>query len=1106
MSRRQTILAAQSHEERRPKVLVVEDETIVARDIQMQLLNLGYEPVGHATRGETAMGMAGELHPDLVLMDIRLAGAVDGIDAAQFIHSHYAIPVVFLSAFSEDDTLARAKLANPYGYILKPFSERELRTVLELALYRHQTERQQNALHEISEAANAALDMPDLCRRIHAIISDLLPASNFYVALHDAETDILSFPYYIDERDPPPAPSRLMDRRSLTRLVLESSEPLLLSSDALSTASPRLNVDIYGTLGLDWLGVPLKIGSVSIGMLAVQSYTGTDRYTEKDKHLLRFVSGHVAASIVRLRAQQALLESETRYRFAFDQSPIAIALIAFPDGSIHNANAACLNLFGFTETTIRNKSLLDLNIWVDLGDRQRLLMQLGNSGAVNDFETRLRRHDGSLFEVAYSGNLVTIDNARYSLGSLQDITARKKAERWQRHYADTLALITTDAATLAIMDTLIRFAESEANGLRCVVEKARGKDGQNAKSHPAHPTGFSLCGSQPIISSNRAVLGAFAAYCQQPRNLTADETELLRNSAALAAVAMERARAREDQRLAKAVFEQSKDAIMLTDKKHRIVLVNAAFEALAEHSSAEVIGQRPDVMAADRNEPGLQKTIQEAIHRNGYWQGEVWGKKKSGATYPQSMSITRITDERGAISHYISIFKDLTEQKLQLARIEELAFHDSLTGLPNRALLLDRLDRMLSAAQRRGGHGAVLFFDLDRFKEINDSQGHAVGDQVLIETARRFQAVSRDEETLARLGGDEFMFIAENADHRAASLIAMRLLSVLSTPIEVAGIAHSISASIGIACYPEDGQTSTELIKCSDIAMYRAKADGGGIFRHYQAQMSAALEKRLSIAKRLTHALRNGSLQLYYQPQVELGSGRIIGAEALLRWNDPELGWISPAEFIPIAEERGMMGPLGDWVLLEACRQINDWAQSGAFLDGKLAVNVSALQMDDLDIVDRLLAIVTAAGLTADRFEIELTESSMMANPERAVTVMERLRSAGFDLSIDDFGTGYSSLAYLKRFSANQIKIDISFVRNMLTDNNDRTMVTAIIAMARGLGLRTVAEGVEDPDQAAALLALGGDFAQGYYFGRPEPGDVFMRNWLSSAPETAQGR
>ncbi|PKM01237.1 MAG: hypothetical protein CVV16_15140, partial [Gammaproteobacteria bacterium HGW-Gammaproteobacteria-6] len=378
---------------------------------------------------------------------------------------------------------------------------------------------------------------------------------------------------------------------------------------------------------------------------------------------------------------------------------------------------------------------------------------------------------------------------------------------------------------------------------------------------------------------------------------------------------------------------------------------------------------------------------------------------------------------------------------------------------------------------------------------INDSQGHAVGDLALVEVSRRFQRLLRKEETLARLGGDEFVLIAEGANQETAAMIAERILHALRAPMQLSDQATHLSASIGIAMYPEDGDNVGDLIKHADIAMYRAKAMSGG-YRFYQAAMSAALQERLGLARRLEFAIEQGQLQLHYQPRIALASETMQGAEALLRWHDAEFGEVSPAQFIPIAEERGLIGALGDWVIAEACRQMAQWQEQGLAFPGTVAVNLSALQLHLPDMVGKLLARIDAAGLTTDRFELELTESSMMADPAASIAILDQLHGAGFSLAIDDFGTGYSSLVYLKRFAVDNIKIDMSFVSDMLSDRSDAAIVATIVAMSRSLGLRTTAEGVESAEQAEALLQLGCDFAQGYHFGRPEPADVFARRWL----------
>ncbi|MEW6133121.1 MAG: EAL domain-containing protein [Pseudomonadota bacterium] len=486
----------------------------------------------------------------------------------------------------------------------------------------------------------------------------------------------------------------------------------------------------------------------------------------------------------------------------------------------------------------------------------------------------------------------------------------------------------------------------------------------------------------------------------------------------------------------------------------------------------------------------------------------AWQAALRGAPYHVQHRIdaageTRWVEERAAIEFdsnrrpvkAVGTVQDITERKAAEARIEKLAFYDTLTGLPNRALFLDRLKHELAAAERQGRRLSLLFLDLDRFKEINDTLGHDAGDRVLAEVARLLKRALRAEETLARLSGDEFVVIAaDSAD--AASRIAERITRALALPIPINGQSFIVSASIGIAIFPEDGRTAEDLLKHADIAMYRAKGSGGG-YRFYRAEMGEDLARKLAIAKRLEAALSNGGLQLHYQPQIHLPSGRLVGAEALARWQDAEWGVVAPATFVPIAEERGLIGPLGEWALHEACRQVRHWHEMGRPMPGKVAVNVSAHQFDDDDFVERMLSIPREHGIAAHHIELEITESGMMRDPERAVDITRALAGAGFALSIDDFGTGYSSLSYLKRFPMSKLKIDISFVRDMLTDRNDYAIVSAIIAMGRSMELETLAEGVEQADQVDALLTLGCQLAQGYHFGRPLAAHDFEKKWLS---------
>ncbi|NMM37689.1 MAG: EAL domain-containing protein [Glaciimonas sp.] len=733
-----------------------------------------------------------------------------------------------------------------------------------------------------------------------------------------------------------------------------------------------------------------------------------------------------------------------------------------------------------------------------------------------------------------------------------NIAENQRSEQWQQHYTQTLDLLAADAPLATVLEGFAVFVERQCGEALCSIhllssdgkrlicsaapslpefyssingiELGEGVEScgtaafvafftggagtvEDALTHPywvcqrelAIRAGLHACWCEPILSVGGKVLGTFALNYRKPRTPTPDEIACIRREARFAALVIDRTQQQENLRLAAVVFEQGIAAVVITDARQHILSVNRAFTQMTGYPPEEVIGQTTRILQSGRHDTAFYRTMWESIQETGGWQGDAWERKKTGECYPKWLSISAVRDGQGKITHYVSSSVDITEQKAHVAHIEQLAFYDSLTGLPNRALFMDRLKQSLAVAQRHEQRVAILFMDINRFKEINDTQGHNVGDQVLIEVARCFQAITRGEETLARLGGDEFGVTAAGADQAAATLIAERLQQALVEPITVKGQTFTLGMSIGIAVYPEDGATTEDLLKRADIAMYRAKESGGG-YRFYQPEMSAGLADRMTIARNLSRALNAGALELYYQPQVTLQTGAMIGAEALLRWNDPECGRVGPAQFIPIAEERGMMSELGKWVLQEACRQMKAWQDSGLHFPGRLAINLAAQQLEDADIADNIQEIVRAAGLTPACLELELTESGLMGNVERTIKIMQTLKTAGFALSIDDFGTGYSSLSYLKRLPADTLKIDISFVRDMLKGRHDYTIVTTIIGMARNLGLKTIAEGVEELEQAEALLALGCDEAQGYYFGHPEPAHVFAQKWLGTAP------
>ena len=617
----------------------------------------------------------------------------------------------------------------------------------------------------------------------------------------------------------------------------------------------------------------------------------------------------------------------------------------------------------------------------------------------------------------------------------------------------------------------------------------------------AEAHGFRACWSEPVFDDAGRPMGTFAVYYDEVREPEADDLVLLRQSASLAALVIQRAAAHEDLMLAAALFEQGTESVLVTDAQHRIVRVNRSFERLTGFTPEEAIGRRPSELHEQAPIATLGRSVEEDAEAEGHWQGELLIRRKDGEIVPVWLAVVALRGADGRISHFLRTAIDLRETKAQAERIRQLAFFDPLTKLPNRALVTDRLRQALVSAERRRQSLAVLFIDLNRFKEVNDTLGHDVGDQVLAAVAQRFAAAVRRDDSLGRLGGDEFIVIADGASESDATLCAERLMDSLAEPVVVQDQPFALGASVGIAMYPGDGRVPDELMKHADIAMYRAKGNGGGI-RLYQPEMSSGLGERVALARDLRYALMRGdALSLHFQPQFDLASGALSGAEALIRWQHPTLGAISPAAFIPLAEERSMMNEVGDWVLRAACRQLAAWKGEGRALPGRLAINVSAQQLDAPDALLRARRVLDATGIGADEIEMELTESALMRNIEHAMAVMRELREAGIALAIDDFGTGYSSLAYLKRFPVERLKIDMSFVRDMLTDQNDYAIVSSIIGMARPLQLTTVAEGVEHVAQADALRELGCTHGQGYLFGRPVPAAEFADRWLPPASQ-----
>jgi diguanylate cyclase (GGDEF)-like protein/PAS domain S-box-containing protein len=794
-------------------ILIVEDERVIAFYLQHQLEALGYRATAVVASGEQAIEKAGQLRPDLVLMDIHLEGALDGIEAAGRIHADYRIPVVFLTAHAEDETLQRAQATLPFGYLVKPVEARELHATLQMALSRR-----------------------------------------------TAEVSI--------EADIEKGTERL-------RLALDSAELGVWEWDT-STCQITTGGRIKGLLG----GAPEPIGESWEAFLA--------RVHPDD----------------RAGVQEAMEEA-----VAFGRSLNLIFRTQQPGGEIG---------------------------WIEAHAKAA---QTTPPGAVR------------------------------VVGIVKDITERREAEERLRQVA-------------VVLETLA-------------------------------------------------------------------------------------------------------EAIFIMDREHRIVSVNPAFTAITGYPPEAVLGQDPDVLLharrhTDQFYPRLETT------GGGQWQGETYCRHKNGTVVPVWENVSVVRDEKGAVTHYVAVFSDISAIRRAETQLTHLAHYDALTGLPNRVLFNDRLDQTLARAQREEGRCAILFFDLDGFKVINDTLGHSSGDLLLQTVATRLKAGLRSHDTAARLGGDEFVVLLVQIAHpEDAARGARKLLEALATPVELGGERVTVSASVGLSVYPDNGRDRETLLKAADTAMYNAKAQGRNRYCFYTEELAARATERLSIEQGLRRALESEGLVLHYQPQVALRDGALTGVEALVRWRHPQEGIIMPGRFIGIAEESGIIEPLGRWVLFRACAQAADMLRAGA-PPFQLSVNVSAQQLARDHFEDTVRAALAESTFPASRLELELTESTLQVI-EHSRRLLDTLKALGVTIAIDDFGTGYSSLSIIKHLPIDRLKIDRSFVRDIPGDADDVAIVEAIVSLSRTLGFRVIAEGVETEAQLAVLRGLGCEEGQGYLFSRPLP-------------------
>ena len=834
-------------------------------------------------------------------------------------------------------------------------------------------------------------------------------------------------------------------------------------------------------------------------------YRGPSGKIERVRSLLIDLTVHKAT-------EAALEDSETRFRSSFEQAAVGMSMCSL-SGRYLRVNRRFAEVSGYSEAELLE---MDFRALTHPNDRERndlaLRSLLEDAGEAIALEKRLLRADGGMVWVNLTVSVVRSlrREATQFMEVIEDITQRKRAESVLRESESRLRTIVGSLEEGIVMRDLsgevIDCNEAAARIFGVSMSTLRqmrldspdfeyfGADGSRRHTDTLPPL-RALGSGRPHRDT-----AALRRPDGQVRWLSIKSEPLQRDSdgsiyavVTTATDITERRQSEEELRLAATVFENSVEAILVADKDKRVLRVNRAFTEVTGLRADEVLGQSAAILGSGRHDSEFYANIWQAIADNGFWQGEVWNTRKNGKPFPEWLSISAVRDAQGDTTHYVAVFSDITERKANEARIAYLAHHDPLTGLPNRTLLQDRLQIALIRANRERSMVGLLFLDLDRFKTINDSLGHHAGDRLLQSIAERLRKCVRESDTVCRQGGDEFIIVLQDlVDPESPARVAEKILSRITEPFEIDGHMIGTSFSIGIAIYPNDGHDADVLMKNADTAMYHAKEGGRNTYRFFTEAMNANALERLQLENSLRQALERNELMLHYQPQVSLADGSVVGAEALIRWHNPQLGFVPPGRFIPIAEESGLIMPIGEWVIREACRQARQWTDEG-LPPITMAVNLSALQFRRGDIVATVRKALAETGHNPELLELELTESLLMENAEEVMSAIKQLKSLGIRLSIDDFGTGYSSLAYLKRLEVDRLKIDQSFVRDVPGDLDDAAIVRAVVQLGSSLKLEVIAEGAETAAQVAFLSSEGCREAQGYYYCPPVSPDAFAR-------------
>jgi diguanylate cyclase (GGDEF)-like protein/PAS domain S-box-containing protein len=824
------------------------------------------------------------------------------------------------------------------------------------------------------------------------------------------------------------------------------------------------------------------------------------------------------------------------------------------NGYVIEVSDAFCTMLGYQRQEMLGMHISQWNAVFSQQDIQSRLCQHNNMDSRTQFETRYRRKDGSVFDVEISACKLKLDSKPILFFSSRDISERKHADQYEQFRSHILEMLAYGKPLEMIFNAILNSVEKLNPGMLCSIllldttgeyfskvfapnlpesynnaikglkigigigscgtAAASGERVivEDIASHPywanytqiASQANLGSCWSQPIRSSTWQVLGTFAIYHHLVRCPNKTELLLIEQLAHLVSIAIERMHSEEKLYLAASVFTHAREGIMITELDGTIIEINAAFTSITGYSRSEALGNKPSLLSSGRHNKEFYAAFWNSLIENNHWFGEIWNRRKNGEIYPQMLTISAVADTQQQAKHYVALFSDITAYKEHEQQLEQIAHYDALTNLPNRLLLADRLQQGIIQAQRHQQLLAVIYLDLDGFKSINDKHGHDVGDLVLLETANRMRHSLRDTDTLARLGGDEFVVVMLDLTDLSSSIPMLnRLISAVDQPLLIGELTLHLTASLGVTFYPQvDDVDADHLLRQADQAMYHAKLTGKNRYHLFDATQDSNIRGQHESIAHIRHALKANQFVLHYQPKANMRSGKIIGAEALIRWQHPERGLLAPGIFLPVIENHPLSIEIDEWVIDQALTQMEIWKSTG--LEIAVSVNIGAQQLQHPRFVDKLREILAKHPIISPKYlELEVLETSALEDITHVSQIIATCRSLGVSFALDDFGTGYSSLTYLKRLPVSILKIDQSFVRDMLDDPDDLSILEGVIGLSRAFHRQIIAEGVETVEHGELLLQIGCELGQGYGIARPMPAEQ-LPNWISTwVPDSA---